>query len=157
MPRHTIMWNSLVFTWKLRSDSGEHWKGAPPFVSRQFFPNNPCAVSALRVWSGFYSMVKDRMISDAYYGWSKIPLFLEAIPADVSGNHHLKYLFKLLSASFPPKPLTFWFRITHMCGQVSLGRLPFSKCPTTCGLSIIIVWDDSGELSESLSSEDLPI
>ena len=43
------MWNSLGSTWKSRSDSGEHckgaphsgehWKGAPPFVSRQCFPN----------------------------------------------------------------------------------------------------------------------
>ena len=39
LPRHTIMWNSLGFTWKSRSDSEEHWKGAPPFVSCQCFPN----------------------------------------------------------------------------------------------------------------------
>ena len=39
LPRHTIMWNSLGSTWKSRSDSREHWKGAPPFVSRQCFPN----------------------------------------------------------------------------------------------------------------------
>ena len=39
LPRHTIMWNLLGSTWKLRSDSWEHWKGAPPFVSRQCFPN----------------------------------------------------------------------------------------------------------------------
>ena len=51
LPRHTIMCNSLGSTWKSRSDSGEHckgaphswehWKGAPPFVSRQCFPNRP--------------------------------------------------------------------------------------------------------------------
>ena len=41
LPRHTIMCNSLGSTWKWRSDSGEHWKGAPPFVSRQCFPNTP--------------------------------------------------------------------------------------------------------------------
>ena len=52
------------------------------------------------------------------------------------------------SAFFTPKPLTFWLRITHVCGKVSLGRLPVSKCPTTCGLSIIIWWDDYGELAE---------
>ena len=34
------MWNSLCSTWKSRSDSGEHWKGAPTFVSRQCFPNS---------------------------------------------------------------------------------------------------------------------
>ena len=33
------MWNSLGSTWKSRSDSGEHWKGAPPFLSRQCFSN----------------------------------------------------------------------------------------------------------------------
>ena len=39
LPRHTIMWKLMGSTWKSRSDSGEHWKGAPPFVSRQCFPN----------------------------------------------------------------------------------------------------------------------
>ena len=39
LPRHTIMWNSLCSTLKSRSDSGEHWKGATPFVSHQCFPN----------------------------------------------------------------------------------------------------------------------
>ena len=33
------MGNSLCSTWKSRSDFGENWKGAPPFVSRQCFPN----------------------------------------------------------------------------------------------------------------------
>ena len=39
LARHTVMWNSLGSTWKSRSDSGEHWKGAPPFLSCQCFPN----------------------------------------------------------------------------------------------------------------------
>ena len=33
------MWNLLGSTWKSRSDSGDHWKWAPPFVSCHFFPN----------------------------------------------------------------------------------------------------------------------
>ena len=33
------MWNLFGSTWKSRSDSGEHCKGAPLFVSRQCFPN----------------------------------------------------------------------------------------------------------------------
>ena len=35
------MWNLLGSTWKSSSDSGEHWKGVPPFVSLQCFLNSP--------------------------------------------------------------------------------------------------------------------
>ena len=37
--RLSVVGNSLSSKWKSRSDFGEHWKGAPPFVSRQCFPN----------------------------------------------------------------------------------------------------------------------
>ena len=68
--------------------------------------HDPRAVSALRILSGLYSMMKDRVISDASYESYKLPRFLEAVSMDVSGNHHLNYLFKFFVCSFPSQTIT---------------------------------------------------
>ena len=61
LPKHTIMWNSLGSTWKSRSDSGEHWKGAPPFVSRQCFPNS-CFDIILNLFRTYSSLILRRLL-----------------------------------------------------------------------------------------------
>ena len=46
---HSVTGNAFCSTWKSRSNSGEHWKGAPLFVSHQCFPYR-------RDWSGNLSI-----------------------------------------------------------------------------------------------------
>ena len=108
----------------------------------------PCAFGrdAIPWWNIVWSLMHIMDDPSFHVYWRQYPwMFLAIIISMIFSS--------LLSASFP-KTLTFWFSITHVCAKVSLGRLPFLKCPTTCGLSIIIGWADSDGLSESLSSED---
>ena len=80
------MGNSLCSTWKSRSDFGENWKGAPPFVSRQCFPNiDPGYLILIAV---FYQIILFlggstflggfELVGKVHYFWDWAPNLLDA-------------------------------------------------------------------------------
>ena len=108
----------------------------------------PCVFgrNSIPWWQIVWSLMHIMNDPSFHVSWRQSPwMFLAII---------ISMIFSSLSSVSFPKTLTFWFSITHVCGQVSLGRLPLSKCPTTYGSSIIIGWADSNGLSESSLSQD---
>ena len=108
----------------------------------------PCAFGqdSIPWWNIVWSLMLIVDDPSFHVSWRQYPWMFLAIIISI--------IFSSFSSVSFPKPLTFWLSITHVCGQVSLGWLPFSKCPTTCGLSIVIGYAYFDGLSESSSSED---